>query len=103
MDVARRTRHHRAEHELPLDLSAASDFETAFAERDAVTRAFETLSADHRAAFVLRHHLGHSVAEVADALQVRLGTAKSRLHYAEKAMAAALDADARWTPEGGVA
>lgn len=103
IDLARSTRHQRSEAELPASLVDGSDHTSTVADRDAVERAFARLSRPHRAAFVLRHYLGHSVAEVADALGVPLGTAKSRLHYAEQAMAAAMDADARWAPEGGLA
>ena len=101
IDAARGASRQRQVHELPLDLVAPGDFEEAVADRDAVVRAFAQLSPDHRAAFVLRHYLGHSVPEIADALHVRLGTAKSRLHYAEQAMAAALDADGPMALEGG--
>lgn len=102
IDLARSARHHRSTSEIPATLADRRDFEAALADRDAVERAFATLSHDHRAAFVLRHYLGHPVAEVAEALGIPLGTAKSRLHYAERAMAAAMEADARWAPEGGV-
>ena len=102
-DTARGERHRRTEQALPNILADRGDLETDAAERDAVARAFDTLSPDHRAAFVLRHHYGHSVAEVADALHVPLGTAKSRIHYAEQAMARAMDADARCASLGGVA
>ena len=60
------------------------------AELDAVHRAFDQLSPEHRAVIVLRHYLGHSVPEVADALGLRLGTAKSRLSRAEATLRAAL-------------
>jgi len=102
IDLARSTRRHRGEASLPAVVVDRGDLESALAERDAVERAFATLTHHHRAAFVLRHYLGHTVAEVADALGIPLGTAKSRLHYAERAMAAAMEADARWAPEGGV-
>jgi DNA-directed RNA polymerase specialized sigma24 family protein len=44
---------------------------------------------------VLRFYLGLSLPEVADALGVPVGTAKSRLFYATAALRAALEADAR--------
>jgi DNA-directed RNA polymerase specialized sigma24 family protein len=44
---------------------------------------------------VLHFYLGLPVPEVADALGVPLGTAKSRIHYAVEAMRAALEADER--------
>lgn len=101
IDAARSAKHERHEHELPLGLAGNDDFAAGVVDRDAVSRAFTTLTATHRAAFVLRHYLGYSVPEVADTLHVPLGTAKSRLHYAERAMAAALDADGRLALEGG--
>ena len=101
IDAARAVRRERTEHELPEALASEADLETAVADRDALQRAFARLSADHRAAFVLRHFLGHSMQEMADALDVPIGTAKSRLHYAEQAMAAEMDADSRWATEGG--
>jgi RNA polymerase sigma-70 factor (ECF subfamily) len=103
IDAARSARHTRQEHELPMELPANDDLEAAVERRDLVARAFAQLSADHRAAFVLRHYLGHSVPEIADALRIPLGTAKSRLHYAEQAMARAMDADGRWATEGETA
>jgi RNA polymerase sigma-70 factor (ECF subfamily) len=103
MDCARAERHRRTEQELPATLADPDDLETDAVERDAVARAFASLSADHRAAFVLRHYYGHSVQEVADALHVPLGTAKSRIHYAEQAMARVMDADTRWATAGSVA
>jgi RNA polymerase sigma factor (sigma-70 family) len=102
IDAARAARRVRSERELPEALASEADLETAVADRDAVERAFERLSADHRAAFVLRHILGNSMQELADTLGVPIGTAKSRLHYAERAMAAEMDADSRWATEGGV-
>jgi RNA polymerase sigma-70 factor (ECF subfamily) len=44
---------------------------------------------------VLRFYLGLSVPEVADALGLPVGTAKSRIHYAVEALRAALEADER--------
>jgi len=53
------------------------------------------LSVDHRAVVVLRHYLDLSDEAVADALGVPIGTVRSRLFYAMRALRAALDADAR--------
>jgi RNA polymerase sigma-70 factor (ECF subfamily) len=103
IDAARGAKQARTVHELPVGVEASGDFERAVAERDALGRAFAGLTPSHRAAFVLRHYLGESVQEVADALEIPLGTAKSRLHYAEQAMSAALEADARLSLEGGAA
>jgi RNA polymerase sigma-70 factor (ECF subfamily) len=102
MDVARLARHDRQVRVLPMNVSDGSDFATAIADRDAIAKAFDQLSPGHRAAFVLRHFEGLSVREIAQILRVPLGTAKSRLHYADQAMVGAMDADARLAPAGGV-
>lgn len=72
-----------------------SDRSTALEDRDQLDRGFRRLSSEHRAILVLRHFQGLSVPEIADALGIAEGTAKSRLHYATTAMRAALEADAR--------
>jgi RNA polymerase sigma-70 factor (ECF subfamily) len=61
---------------------------------------------DASAAIVLHHYLDLPLPEVAIALGIPLGTAKSRLHRALQTMRAALDADARpraELPEGRLA
>jgi RNA polymerase sigma-70 factor, ECF subfamily len=103
IDAARSVKHQRTVRQLPIGLVGREDVANRVADRDAVERAFMALSANHRAAFVLRHYLGHTVEGVAAALHVPLGTAKSRLHYAEQAMAAAIEADSRLVFGGGVA
>ncbi len=50
--------------------------------RSAVRNALGTLEPKHRAAVVLRYYQGFSEAETAVALGCRLGTVKSRVHYA---------------------
>ena len=53
------------------------------------------ISLDQRAVLVFHHYAGLSLPEIAELLEIPLGTAKSRLHYATLAMRAALEADAR--------
>jgi RNA polymerase sigma factor (sigma-70 family) len=65
------------------------------ADRDQLERAFRTLSVDHRAVVVLHHYLDLTLTEVAAVLGIPVGTASSRLHYAMRALHAALDAAAR--------
>ncbi len=61
-----------------------------FDETEAILRAFDRLNADQRTILVL-HHLRHqSVVAIADALDVPVGTVKSRLHAARAALDAAL-------------
>jgi len=72
-----------------------SDDYLTVADRDELERGFRRLPAEQRALLVFRYYLGLSVPEVAQHIGVPLGTAKSRLHYAELALRAALEADAR--------
>jgi DNA-directed RNA polymerase specialized sigma24 family protein len=52
----------------------------------------------------MHHYLGYAPTEIAEALGIPPGTARSRLHYAHRAMRAALEADARSaTAEGRTA
>lgn len=67
----------------------------AIADRDQVGRGLMRLKPDQRAVLVLQHYVGLSLAEIADVLGIPVGTAGSRVHYAAKALRAALDADAR--------
>jgi RNA polymerase sigma-70 factor (ECF subfamily) len=64
-------------------------------DREALDRAFARLSPDRRAIFVLHHHAGLSIAEVAEIVGLPIGTVKSRLHYSVDTLRAALAADAR--------
>lgn len=66
-----------------------------FADRDELDRAFRQLSIDHRAVVVLHHYAGLPLPEVASALGIPPGTAKSRHHHAMSALRAALEAGAR--------
>lgn len=79
------------------ELAATADGATARAERDALRRALDHLTPDHRAVVVLRHLEGHSIAEIAARTGEREGTVKSRLHYALRELRAAYDAVDRGT------
>ena len=67
----------------------------SFDDHDQLEQGFGRLKPDQRAAVVLHFYLGLTVPEVADALGVPVGTAKSRIHYATEALRAALEADER--------
>jgi RNA polymerase sigma-70 factor (ECF subfamily) len=82
-------------HVLHPDDSIDVDAIATVADRDQLERAFRRLSVDHRAVVVLRHYMDFSEEAVADALGVPIGTVRSRLFYAMRALRAALDADAR--------
>jgi RNA polymerase sigma-70 factor (ECF subfamily) len=72
---------------------------SAVLDRDQLERAARRLSIDHRAVIVLRYYLDLPLAEISAVLHVPIGTVRSRLRYATRAMRAALDADARGRPK----
>jgi len=79
---------------LPAEGPAGPDEILSVADRDALDRAFRRLTVEQRAVFILHHHLGLPLVEIADTLGVPAGTARSRLHYATRALRAAIEADA---------
>ena len=96
IDEARRLRRHRFEVDISgLDLSAMHDPNAVMVDRDQLQRGFNRLAPEARALIVLHHYLDLPLSEVAIALRIPLGTAKSRLNRALSEMRAALDADAR--------
>jgi RNA polymerase sigma-70 factor (ECF subfamily) len=80
---------------LPLDGPGEPDESRSIADRDQIDRGFRRLPPEQRAILVLHHYLGLTPIEIAETLGVPAGTARSRLHYAHRAMRAALEADAR--------
>jgi RNA polymerase sigma-70 factor (ECF subfamily) len=101
LDLLRRERRTVRTDPLPPTLADHHRVDVEIANRDAVDRALRRLTVQHRAVLVLRHYVGYSSREVANVLKLPLGTVKSRLHYAERAMHAAVDADARMVPVRG--
>jgi RNA polymerase sigma-70 factor (ECF subfamily) len=93
-EYGRRRRHEaaiRVMHIEPVMADSARDL----ADRDQLEGGFRRLSIDHRAVVVLHHYLEMPLPDVAAALGIPPGTAKSRYHYAMSALRAALEADAR--------
>jgi RNA polymerase sigma-70 factor (ECF subfamily) len=78
---------------LPVDGLAAADTTVSVDERDALERAFRTLSPEHRAVVVLHHHAGIPLASIAEIAGVPVGTVKSRLHHATRILRSALATD----------
>ena len=78
---------------LPIDGPGGPDTTVSVDDRDALDRAFVRLTPEHRAVFVLHHHAGLSLLEVADVVGVPLGTVKSRLHHATRQLRTAIVAD----------
>jgi len=70
------------------------------ANRDEMERAFRTLSPEHRAVVVLHHYEGLPLTEIADALGIPAGTARSRLHNAMRRLRSALEEPTQATSLG---
>jgi RNA polymerase sigma-70 factor (ECF subfamily) len=87
LDLIRRRRRRVIEVELsPLDMPFAADAAGLLADRQLLDEALARLDPGHRAVVALHYLLGLPLSEVAAALHIPLGTAKSRLHYALAAM-----------------
>jgi len=69
------------------------DFRGAVEARMVLEPAFDALSVDQRAVLALHYSMGYSIAETADALDLRVGTAKSRLNAGLAALRAAIGPD----------
>ena len=80
---------------LPIDGPGGPDETSAVDDRDRLDRAFRRLPTDQRAMLVFTHYLGLTPTEIAERLGIPVGTARSRLHYAHRAMRAAIEADER--------
>ena len=80
---------------LPVDGPAGMDETLSLDDRDRIERGFRRLPPDQRAILVFTHYLGLTPTEIAERLGISSGTARSRLHYAHRAMRAALEADER--------
>ena len=64
-------------------------------DRDELERAFGRLSLDHRTVVVMRHYLGMSLEQIAEALAIPTDTVRSRLYHARRGLRAAIEADER--------
>lgn len=99
IDEHRRIRGHRVAVEMAeIDLPGAIDATATIAHRDELERGFARLDPEQRAIIVLHHYLDLPMPEVAQALGIPLGTAKSRLNRSLALLRAAIDADARLQP-----
>jgi RNA polymerase sigma-70 factor (ECF subfamily) len=80
---------------------AEEDPAISIADREQLDRAFRTLTVEQRAVIVLQYFRELTLPEIAEVLQVPIGTVRSRLHYARRALRAAIEADARPTTRKG--
>ena len=89
---------------LDLNEDIAGDTGHAIHDRERLELAFRDLTIEQRAIFVLHHHAGVPLVEIATTLGIPAGTARSRLHYATQALRRALDAgEALGAPKEGLA
>ena len=94
-DVGRHRRRWRAGITVLRDEPAESDRASEFADRDQLERGLRRLTDAQRTILAMNFYLGLSPSEAADALEIPVGTVKSRLHYALEALRAAIAADER--------
>ena len=79
---------------LPMEGPTSPDPMVSVDDRDALERAFQRLSPEHRAVFVMHHYAGQPLAAIAEVVGVPIGTVKSRLHNSIRNLRAELETDA---------
>ena len=94
-DEARRQRRYVATVSVLAGEPGEPDETARLADRDQLDRALRRLPIDQRAVLVLHHDQGLPLTDVASALGIPEGTARSRLHYALRTLRAAIEADDR--------
>jgi RNA polymerase sigma-70 factor (ECF subfamily) len=94
LEEARQRRRHAHVRELLTAEPDRPDSSRSLATRDALERAFDRLTPEHRAVVVLHHYAGFDLSEIAAILGVPYGTVGSRLHYALRELRTVLGADA---------
>jgi RNA polymerase sigma-70 factor (ECF subfamily) len=100
LDQVRRRRRRPSEVALlPVHAAPVADVSEQLANVDQLEHAFSRLSVDHRAVVVLSHFEDLSMSEIAATLGIPVGTVKSRLHHALRAMRGAIEADERRSAE----
>jgi RNA polymerase sigma-70 factor, ECF subfamily len=97
--MTHRARRRRAVREIPasdvIGTSGMPAMPTVDDDAIVLDRALERLPVEQRAILVLHHLEGRAVAEIADILEVPVGTVKSRLHTARQAVHVAIDTERR--------
>jgi RNA polymerase sigma-70 factor (ECF subfamily) len=72
-----------------------ADHASEVVEREELDHAFRRLTPEQRAILVLQYYRDMKLEEIAVLLQIPIGTVRSRLYYAKRALRSALEADAR--------
>ena len=98
-EASRRRRWSEGLRILPVAGAYGPDEYLTVDDRDLLERAFRRLTVQQRTVLVFHHYLGLSIAQVADRIDIPVGTAKSRLHHATRALRASIEADARSTAD----
>ena len=86
---------------VPVEPVHGSDEYVNVDNRDQFERAFRRLTVEQRAVLVFHHYLDLPLPEVAARIGIPLGTVKSRMHHAKRALRAILEADARASTVSG--
>ena len=94
-DIGRHRRRWRTQIAVLAGEPAEADGSTDLADREQLERGLRRLTDAQRTILVLTFYVGLSPTETAAALEIPVGTAKSRLHYAINALRAAIAADER--------
>jgi RNA polymerase sigma-70 factor, ECF subfamily len=94
-DIGRHRRKWRTEVTMLPKEPSQPDGTSAVADRDQLERGLRRLTVPQQTILVLSFYVGLTPSEAADALEIPVGTAKSRLHYAIEALRAAITAQER--------
>jgi RNA polymerase sigma-70 factor (ECF subfamily) len=78
-----------------IDAIGDGDPAPAVERRDELERGLRRLTVEHRMVLALHFYLGLRPVEIAELLGIAEGTANSRIHYAGRALRAALESDSR--------
>lgn len=95
MEARKRKRWHPTTIVRSIVEPTAPDLIGGIIERERLELGFRRLSVDHRAVLALTYYLDLPAEQVAEALDIPVGTVHSRLHRAQHALRGALEADAR--------
>ena len=78
---------------LPVDAPVVGDVASIVADRDLLDAALRRLQPEQRAVIVMHYYLGMPLPDVASALGIPIGTAKSRHHRSLQALRLTIDGD----------
>ena len=100
IDAARHRRRRPVEVELTvIHAPSIPDVASMVIDRDTLDRALRALDPEWRAVVVLHYYLGLPLPDVAEALGIPSGTAKSRLHRSLGVLRTLIDTDDAITPD----